>query len=176
MVQNDIAFEDLRVHYNTGRSYTISGSGRNRVMGYRTGMWCNLGDIELSEWKTMARELIAREGEQELFQQLYSFLMECNHAKSTKTELEIKVLELHISRIFDNQLWVGFVPFNRRFRPETLHTVKLVSVMPECCQKAGFITDARYRKGSPSRDENFCPHCGKWTKISLQENQSPKGE
>ena len=35
-------FEDLRVHFGTGRAYTISGKGRDRVMGYRVGKQCNL--------------------------------------------------------------------------------------------------------------------------------------
>lgn len=41
---NPISFEDLRIKYSTGRSYVISGTGRNRKYGYRTGKMCNLGD------------------------------------------------------------------------------------------------------------------------------------
>ena len=63
-------FEDLRVHYGTGRAYTISGKGRDRVMGYRVGMQCNLGDIEVSQWIAMVKELIVQTGEQELYEQL----------------------------------------------------------------------------------------------------------
>ena len=164
---SELTFENLRVHFGTGRAYTISGKGRDRVMGYRIGKQCNLGDIEVSEWMKMVRALITEKGEQELHQQLLTHMKEHNYAKSTKAELEEEVLELHASRIFDNPLWVDFIPFNKRFRPEVLETVKLISVMPECCKKAGFLTDARYRERDPYCDENFCPHCGRWTKISL---------
>ena len=173
---HELSFEDLRVHFGTGRAYTISGKGRDRVMGYRVGKQCNLGDIETGEWMKMVRELIVQKGEQELHQQLLTHMKEHNYTRSTKAELEEEVLELHTARIFDNQLWVDFIPFNKRFRPEVLRTVKLISVMPECCKKAGLLTDARYRERDPRCDENFCPHCGRWTKISLVDNQTPKGE
>lgn len=173
---HELSFEDLRVHFGTGRAYTISGKGRDRIMGYRVGKQCNLGDIETGEWMKMVRELIVQKGEQELHQQLLTHMKEHNYTRSTKAELEEEVLELHTARIFDNQLWVDFIPFNKRFRPEVLRTVKLISVMPECCKKAGLLTDARYRERDPHCDENFCPHCGRWTKISLVDNQTPKGE
>ena len=124
----------------------------------------------------MVRELIVQKGEQELHQQLLTHMKEHNYTRSTKAELEEEVLELHTARIFDNQLWVDFIPFNKRVRPEVLRTVRLISVMPECCKKAGLLTDARYRERDPRCDENFCPHCGRWTKISLVDNQTPKGE
>ena len=172
----ELTFEDLRGHFGTGRAYTISGKGRDRVMGYRVGMQCNLGDIEISEWKAMVRTLIEQTGEQALFEHLLTYLKEQNYAKVSKTELEQEALELHAARIFDDQLWVNFIPFNRRFRPEALRGVKLVSVMPECCKKAGYLTYARYREWDPPRDRNFCPHCGRMTKISLVGFKKRKGD
>ena len=35
--EHALTFADLRVHYYTGRSYLISGEGRNKVFGYRHG-------------------------------------------------------------------------------------------------------------------------------------------
>ena len=169
-------FEDLRVHFGTGRAYTISGKGRDRVMGYRVGKRCNLGDIETGAWMKMVRELIVQKGEQELHQQLLTHMKEHNYTRATKAELEEEVLELHAARIFDNPLWVDFISFNERFRPEVLRAVKLISVMPECCKKAGFLTYARYREWDPPRDRNFCPHCGRMTKISLVRNKIRKGD
>lgn len=171
----NLTYEDLRVHFGTGRAYTISGSGRDRVTGYRTGMKCNLGDNEISEWAAMVRDLIVQTGEQELFQQLLTHMKEHNYTGSTKSKLELECLQLHAARIFDDPLWVDFIPFNQRFRPEVLRTVKLVCVMSECCKKTGFLTEARYRQRELGQRENFCPHCGRWTKISLVDNQSPKG-
>ena len=173
---SELTFADLRVHFGTGRAYTISGKGRDRVMGYRVGKQCNLGDIETGAWMKMVRELIVQTGEQELYQQLITHMKEHYSWKQSKAEFELQALELHAARIFDNQLWVDFIPFNKRFRPEVLCAVKLVSVMPECCKKAGFLTEARYRERDPYCDENFCPHCGRWTKISLVDIKKEKGD
>lgn len=163
-------FEDLRVHHGTGRAYTISGTGRTRVMGYRLGKQCNLGDIEASEWASMVKTLIAESGEQELHQQLYTFLKEHNYANSSKSKLEEEALELHAARIFDDQLWVEFIAFNKQFRPEALNTVKFVTVLPDCCGKEGKITEKSFLHRTSSQNENFCPHCGRWTTIHLPEN------
>ena len=65
-----LKFEDLRKRYGTGRSYTISGSGKNRVTGYRTGVMTNIGDIEVSQWERLVHELISRNQEEELYAHL----------------------------------------------------------------------------------------------------------
>ena len=173
---SELTFADLRVHYGTGRAYTISGKGRDRVTGYRVGMMCNLGDIEVTQWCEMVRNLIVQTGEQELHQQLITHMKEHYFVKQSKAEFEQQALELHAARIFDNQLWVDFIPFNKRFRPEVLRAVKLIPVMPECCKKVGYLTDARYRERTPPQEENFCPHCGRWTKISLVDIKKEKGD
>ena len=36
--EHALTFADLRVHYYTGRSYLISGEGRDKVFGYRHGV------------------------------------------------------------------------------------------------------------------------------------------
>ena len=105
-----------------------------------------------------------------------SIAVTLGYTRATKAELEEEVLELHAARIFDNPLWVDFISFNERFRPEVLCAVKLISVMPECCKKEGFLTEARYLEGSSFQGENFCPHCGRWTKICLVDNKEIKGD
>ena len=168
---NDLTFEDLRPHFGTGRAYVISGTGRDRVYGYRTGIRCNAGDIEVSEWREKVKELIESHGEQELFRQLLTHLKETNYTKASKAVLEQETLELHASRIFDNPLWVDFVPFNQRFRPEVLQTVKLIPVMPECCKKEGFITEASHLERTSAEGKNYCPHCGRWTMMKVQKEE-----
>ena len=101
---SELSFAALRCRFQTGRSYVISGEGRNRVYGYRTGVQCDLGDIERTEWADMVRELIHQKGEQKLHQQLLQHLKDHNYAKESKSELEFKALELHADRIFDNEL------------------------------------------------------------------------
>ena len=67
---SEISFADLRCRFQTGRSFVVSGEGRNREYGYRNGVQCALGDLERSQWSELVRELIDRKGEQELYNQL----------------------------------------------------------------------------------------------------------
>lgn len=163
---SELTFADLRVHYGTGRAYTISGKGRDRVMGYRSGMMCDLGDIEESEWCEMVRNLIVQTGEQELHQQLITHMKEHYRWKRSKAEFEKQALELHASRIFDNPQWVDFIIFNKRFRPEVLRTARLIWVKNTCCKKAGQVTQAMLEtKGSQGKV--CCPHCGRWSEYEI---------
>ena len=41
--EHALTFADLRVHYYTGRSYLISGEGRDKVM-------TDIGDLPEAEW------------------------------------------------------------------------------------------------------------------------------
>ena len=75
----DVSFADLRCHFQTGQSYVVSGTGRNRIYGYRNGVMCQLGDIERSEWIEMVKDMIRRSGEQKLYEQLLL------HLKDTTT-------------------------------------------------------------------------------------------
>lgn len=163
--KNDLTFSDLRKHYGTGRAYTISGTGRDRVMGYRTGVKCNAGDIEVSEWIQMMKDLIKRSGEQELYMQLHAFMKERNYVRASRSELEKEVLELHASRIFDNELWIYFVQFNQLFRPDILNSVRLRWVRSECCKKAGLVTEEMLKRRGDGPIP--CPICGRFAHCEL---------
>lgn len=163
---NEYTFSDLRCHYQTGRSYVVSGEGRNRVYGYRTGVQCNLGDIEQKEWCDMVKALIQRKGEQELYKQLLQHLKDHNYAKESTKELEFKALQLHASRIFDNEAWVDFLKFNRKYRPEVASSARLVWIISECCKKPGEITQVML--DSHNHDNRVCcPHCGRWAHYKI---------
>lgn len=164
---SEIAFEDLRCHYQTGRSYVISGEGRNRVYGYRHGIQCNLGDIERSEWMQMVRDMIGLEGEQILHQQLLQYLKEHNYAKESSKELGFSALQLHAARIFDNETWVDFLKFNRKYRHEIASSAKRDWIVSECCAKPVEITIAMLDAHKLIDDRICCPHCGRWTHYEL---------
>ena len=132
---SEISFAALRCRFQTGRSYVVSGEGRNRVYGYRNGVQCALGDLEQSKWCELARELIDRKGEQELHKQLLQFLKDHNYAKASNKELEFHTLELHMDRIFENERWLGFVEFNQQYRPEILTATRLILIMPNAVKK-----------------------------------------
>lgn len=164
---SDLNYSDLRCHYQTGRSYVISGEGRNRVYGYRNGIQCDLGDIEQKEWCQMVKEVIQQSGEQELFQQLLQHLKEHNYAKESNKELEFKGLLLHASRIFDNEVWVDYLKFNRKYRPEIASSARLVWIVPECCKRPGEITQTMLDSHKHIRNRTFCPHCGRWIRFKF---------
>ena len=89
-----------------------------------------------------------------------------NYTGDSRAELEFKALELHASRIFDDELWVDYLQFNQKYRTEVIDPTRLVLVMPDCCKKAGQLTWARFEE---NREYNCCPHCGRWTQIRLLE-------
>ena len=166
--EKTLNFADLRVRYGTGRCYTISGTGRNRVTGYRTGMMCKVGDIEVSEWCQMMRDLIESSGEEMLFSQLLSFVKEAYPYCRTKSERELEALKLHASRIFDNELWVGYVKFNQLYRPEALNHAQLITVRTDCCKKPGLVTSAMLAKhGEGGTGRIYCPICGAFSRFQL---------
>ena len=163
----ELTFGDLRCRDFTGRSYIKSGEGRNRVYGYRTGIQCDLGDVEQSEWFRMVRELIDRKGEQHLYAQLLEYLTEHNYVKHTKAQLERKALELHADRIFDNEAWVDFLNFNRKYRPKVAAATKVVYIRTECCNKPGAIPQTQLGSSKRIDDRVCCPHCGRWTHYEI---------
>ena len=173
---SDLSYANLRCHYQTGRSYVVSGEGRNRVYGYRNGIQCNLGDIEQKEWCQMVKEVIQREGEQEviqregeqeLYKQLLQHLKDHNYAKESNRELEFKALQLHASRIFDNEAWVDFLKFNWKYRPEIASSARLVWIIPECCKRPGEVTQVLLESHKHIDNRACCPHCGRWVRFKF---------
>ena len=165
-MENEITFAALRCHFQTGRSYVISGVGRNRVYGFRSGIQCDLGDIEKSEWIRMVKEEISRQGEEELHQQLLQHLKDQNYAKESRAEIEFKALQYHAARIFDNEGWVDFLDFNRKYRPEVAASARLVWIRTACCKKPGEVTESMMERHQ-STNTVCCPYCGRWAEYEL---------
>lgn len=161
----DFDFAQLRARYGTGRSYTIRGEGRYRECGYRSGIQCAAGDIEVHEWRRMVMALINQYGEQKLHQQLREFLKK-HFWKMDREALEHYALELHACRIFDDPLWVSFIEFNKAYRPNVLESTRLVWILPECCMAPGQITHARLLQDQ-SGERTCCPHCGRWSHFQI---------
>ena len=143
----EAAFADLRVHYGTARSYLISGSGRNRVTGYRNGVMTNLGDLTLSEWTQKIQTLIAEHQEETLQENLLQWLREHNYTRDSLQELREEALKLHAARIFDN-------PLSKRSRVELcIYTPKRRRIKPD---KERSVPDEKqpYR-GIPLTEDQF---------------------
>lgn len=158
-------FADLRHYYATGRAVLLSGEGRNKVYGYRHGIMCAMGDIELSDWQRMMKELISRSGEDGLHRQLTLWVKEHGYAWRDKNELEQKVLELHSMRIFDNPVWVDFIPFSQKYRPDALTGILLVTVCTECCGTPFLTTQARI--DHDGKEQTHCGICGRWSPYQI---------
>lgn len=152
-------FAELRLHYRTGRSYLIRGSGRNKVFGYRNGVMTDLGDLELSDWIGRIKALISRFGEQEIYENLLQWLKEHNYASESLQDLQLNALEIHSMRIFDDPEWVGYILWNRRFRPDALDESALIWIETECCHKPGQTTKEQIKRAYQGRV--YCPHCGR---------------
>ena len=87
----------------------------------------------------IAEELIIRKGESALLKSLIECETNHNYAHASKEVVRKETLQLHVARLFDNPLWVHFVPFNRQYRPEVLETAHLVTVVNECCNTPGEV-------------------------------------
>lgn len=166
----ELKFSDLRVRYGTGRSIFVSGSGRDKKYRYRYGAMTDLGDLEISEWKSLMNALIDYHGERELQEQLRQWSKtECLFLHS-KDEVEEYALELHASRIFDNPAWVDYIPFNRKYRPEVLETADLVWIQNICCKSIRQVTRTQYENmARQGGNAAYCYVCGDWTAVTLAE-------
>lgn len=123
---------------------TIPGHKRNRkVYQTKSGYWyCNL----TSEKGCPERQVLNLESYQ-----------------SKEDILRKEALQLHIDRVFDNPQWGGYLPFNKRYRPEVWRAAHIVYVRNECCHKISPVTqeqiDHAYNGTIP------CPHCGRWSEF-----------
>ena len=111
-----VTFDNLRVHFFTGRSILLSGTGRDKKYSYRSGVMTDVGDIELSRWRELVHGLIEKAHEQTLHEQLLKWVKDCCPFQHTREEIETYALEIHASRLFDNPKWAAYDEFNRRYR------------------------------------------------------------
>lgn len=159
-----LTFETLRVHYGTGRAFLIRTEGRHKVYGYRKGIMTDLGDLDLKEWIRLAKELIQTSGEEKLYENLLEWGQAHNYCRQSGEELEAETLKRHMYRIFDDPLWVDYIPFNRRYRPEVLDLSRLVWVKAGCCGIPGEVTKERLEH---DMERIPCPVCGRWSEFEF---------
>lgn len=164
---NDVTCLDLRVHYRTGRAFLIRQEGRTKTYGYRNGVQTDLGDLEEKDWIQLAASLIRKSGEQQLHEELLEWEQAHNYVHDSRKEIEFRALELHMARIFDEPLWVDYIPFNRKYRPEVLASARLVWVKTECCGRPGQITQERLERAVSGTYGIPCPFCGRWSAFQV---------
>lgn len=156
-------FEELAPEYGVERGFTQMKNGRKTsfLVSY---VKTRSGEIERRQWRSMVRGLIQDAGEEDLFQHLMDWIKD--HALWLKTEKDQQnyALELHASRIFDNEDWVGFVPFNRKYRPERLASAGLTAVKTDCCGKECITTLTQVKNGN---GVVCCPFCGRFSTYTM---------
>lgn len=112
-----LTFSSLRVLHFTGHTQPVLGSGRRKEYRYRMGVQTENGDIEITLWRRLVRELIRENGEQALFYALEQYVRSFAAWLRTDAEIEQYALELHADRIFDDPAWAGYEEFNQHWRP-----------------------------------------------------------
>ena len=157
---SSITYEDIRWQYGVFRCNS-TGSGRDKKRFPWDGVKTNLGEIEEKDWCRLAEAVIERDGEAHLLKHLVQWCTEHNYIGASAAELRKEALQLHIDRVFDNPRWGGYLPFNKRYRPEVWRAAHIVYVRNECCHKISPVTqeqiDHAYSGTIP------CPNCGRWS-------------
>ena len=140
-----IMFLDIHWRYGTFRPYS-TGSGRDKKHFSRSGVATPIGDIQEDLWYQVAEYIAKRENEEWLVDALTQWNK-------------------------DNHQWVCYVPFNRQFRPEVLENARIVTIVSDCCQIPGEVTQAQIDRAQ--KGQVCCPHCGRWSTFSILSEESP---
>ena len=160
----EITFENMRWQYGTLLSHCV-GKRSEKKTYYTHCVKTSLGVITESVWYQLAELMVQRTHEEELFHHLLQFESETPHNSCFDfNKLEHYTLELYIDRIFDHPGWVGFISFNRKYRPEYIKDMEFIQIKSDCCGAIGEVTeDQIHPVGAP------CPRCGRFapfTRIS----------
>lgn len=158
---NEITFEKMRWQYGTLLSHSV-GKRSEKQTYYTKGVRTPIGEIEESVWYELAEFMVQHEHEEELFNNLLQFETETTHNSCFDfKKLRLYTLDLYVSRIFDNPGWIGFVTFNRKYRPDFVKDMKFTKIKSECCGATGEVTAEQINPvGAP------CPKCGRFAPFT----------
>lgn len=126
---DSLTFNNLRVKYECGQSYTVFGSGRNKVKGYRRSIMTEIGEIEISDWEELMKDLIIRSEEWSLQEQLRCWCRDnCYFLHSEEAVAEYS-LRFHSHRIFEHVKWKGYEQFYREYYPKNQRKLDRIQEM-----------------------------------------------
>ncbi len=167
----EITLSKLSCKYGT---FQVRRDGTDRLgrkrYNNRVGKQTDLGDLEIHLWRELVMRTIEALGEKALYKHLLAWEMRHNYAGRDKEDLEDHTMELFAFRIFDNPLWDDFVPFNRKYRPEYLETIDMVTAVNDCCSKPYQMPRERVEENQSG--VSCCGHCGRHTPFKLIGGQS----
>ena len=169
---SEATFEDIRWQYGVFRCNS-TGAGRDKKYTPWRAVKTKLGEIEECDWCKLVEAVIERENEVPLLNALIQWCNEHNYVSASVSEMRKEALQLHASRIFDNPQWIGFIPFNAKYRPEILNTANIVFVRMTCCPEAGAVTQEQIDRACSGQIS--CPHCGRWNSFTILERGSVPG-
>ena len=108
--------------------------------------------------------------EEELFNNLPQFETETTYNRCFDfNTLRQYILELYKDRIFDHLSWIGFVPLNRKYRPNFIKDIKFIKIKYKCRGAIGEITAEQIKPaGAP------CPKCGRYALFTRIPNENQK--
>lgn len=161
----ELKYEDISPGPRTGRAYS-EGRGRNKKSWYRTGVMTKIGDIRLDVWIQAAQALIEKNGDEELLKAVMEYRKNDFFHTMTNEEKLTKCLNNVVSRLIDRPEWVGFIPFNAKYRPEKLEQVEIVKILTACCNEWCDIPLAQILNSPAGRIR--CPLCGIFTENFKQ--------
>ena len=159
---DELTLDDFRFKYSTGQD-TSTEKGRDKKHSYRHGVQTPIGDVEAKLWCRVMEMLIERAGEQELQTHLREWYKDQQDPMIPYKNS--RALQVHSMRIFDDEEWVDYIPFNQKYRPELVKDKKFVRIISQCCGKPGEVTQAQIDKAS--KGCVCCPHCGYWSEFTL---------
>lgn len=163
----EITFEKMRWQYGTFLSHSVGKRSEKKTYTTKCVM-TPIGEITESVWYQLAEFMIQREHEEELFNNLLQFETETTHNSCFDfKELRHYTLDLYVSRIFNHPRWIGFIPFNRKYRPDFIKNMKFIRIKSECCGAIGDVTEEQIcPSGTP------CPKCGRFAPfVQFPENK-----
>ncbi len=131
----------------------------------RIGVQTALGDISETVWREAVEHVALRDYESWLVDALEEWSKSLAFVKG-RNEARKYALELYSSRIFDNKQWVGYIEFNRKYRPDVVKDERFLTVMAECCRKPGEMTRERYEAAYTT-----CPICGRSDEVTIINNE-----
>ena len=131
----------------------------------RVGVQTAIGDILDNVWREAVEHVALRDYESWLVDALEEWSKKLPFL-SGRGEARKYALELYSSRIFDNKQWVGYIEFNRKYRPDVVKDERFLTVMAECCRKPGEMTREQYEAAYTT-----CPICGRSAEVTIINNE-----
>lgn len=166
-----LTYNDIRIHLWTGQDrsvYQKGADGRNHLAKsmYRHGIMTDIGDIRADVWYELAKMLINREYDgwlTDALEEWYTYLSHKYNHNVSKKEVWNDSMSGTISRIYDRESWVYYIPFNRKYRPHVLNGKTFLTTLSSCCNKPGQIP----REVNHFSGRYYCPHCGRWSEAKI---------